>query len=417
MMRPLRSSGIRVRLHPTLRSLLLSLLLIQGLYGSGCTRNDVEGPAEAAGMPPSVANGEERPGRRALLSPEQAAQLNIETVRLEKARKTFRIRAAGEAVASPERIAVISAPVDGRVSRIHAQAGERVEPGMLLLELESLEFSSLAAAFLEAAAEQEYFSLQVERLTVLSGQSITPQSSLERASADLARASARLEAARARLRAIGVDEGQMSRWAEGSEEIPSALPLRSPVGGQIQTHEVDAGQAVHAYDRLMEIVDPAEVLIRGFVDPEERSFLNEGAGVTVRPSGPAGLVSQSVNSTIATIHPGLDPRYRSVVVNSVVATRDHWPVIGQTVQVEYVARTPEAVFTLPLSALHYDGENAAVFVRRGEREFISREVSILRTLQQEVIVSSGDLAEGEEVAVSQVFSLKALSRFEEYAEE
>ena len=71
---------------------------------------------------------------------------------------------------------------------------------------------------------------------------------------------------------------------------------------------------------------------------------------------------------------------------------------------------------LPLSAVQYEGEQATVFVWLDPLTFEKRPVEIERMAEDAVIVAAG-LMEGEEVATSQVFSLKALGRYAQYAEE
>jgi cobalt-zinc-cadmium efflux system membrane fusion protein len=55
-------------------------------------------------------------------------------------------------------------------------------------------------------------------------------------------------------------------------------------------------------------------------------------------------------------------------------------------------------------------------VRRDSLRYEKRPVSLARSSGEYSIVREG-LAEGEEIAVSQLFTLKALSRFEQFSEE
>ena len=71
---------------------------------------------------------------------------------------------------------------------------------------------------------------------------------------------------------------------------------------------------------------------------------------------------------------------------------------------------------LPLSAVQYEGEQAIIFVRRDPLTYEKRPITVDRLTEDQVIVAEG-LDEGEEVAVTQIFSLKALGRYELYAEE
>ena len=76
----------------------------------------------------------------------------------------------------------------------------------------------------------------------------------------------------------------------------------------------------------------------------------------------------------------------------------------------------ENVLSVPVSALTYEGNQPIVFVKKGDRQFEKREIS-LREIRDNYVVLQSELQVGEQVAVTQVFSLKALSRYEQIAEE
>ena len=60
-------------------------------------------------------------------------------------------------------------------------------------------------------------------------------------------------------------------------------------------------------------------------------------------------------------------------------------------------------------------QEAAVFVRRAPLKYEKRVVQIERMTQDRAVISRG-LQPGEEIAITQVFSLKALERFEQFAD-
>lgn len=70
---------------------------------------------------------------------------------------------------------------------------------------------------------------------------------------------------------------------------------------------------------------------------------------------------------------------------------------------------------IPFSALTYDGNDPIVFVKKGEGIYEKRIIKVMEVGEENVFVSSG-LLEGEKVAVSQLFSLKSLSRYDMIAE-
>ncbi len=325
---------------------------------------------------------------------------------------SYTIPLPGTVEAAPGHVAQVSAPISGRVASVHAHDGDRVRAGDTLLELESLEYANLVANFAEARAEETYAEQQAARLETLVEEGISPQRMLEKAVADLERARATTQAAMARLRALGLPAGRVQPTALGQSPTNSLLPIVSPIDGIIEFHGVELGQSVLAYSQMLRIVDNSSVLIKGFVPPDDAADLRVGTPVRIVESG--GL-SRSLETRIAGINPSVDAVSRSVVVNIISTTDAGWPRIGQTVQLIIQAASAEPVLSIPLSAVVYDGASATVYVQQPDGGFTARRISVVRTNPESVIVGSG-LAAGEVVAVSNVFSLKALDRLSQYAE-
>jgi len=104
-----------------------------------------------------------------------------------------------------------------------------------------------------------------------------------------------------------------------------------------------------------------------------------------------------------------------VVLNSIVATENNWPLVGQSVRLTYEAQPEENTISIPIEAVQYEQSDATVFVQISETKYEKRTVDIARITDEHAILSGG-LKPGEKVAVTQVFSLKALERFEQFAD-
>src|SRR5690606_31711587 len=91
-------------------------------------------------------------------------------------------------------------------------------------------------------------------------------------------------------------------------------------------------------------------------------------------------------------------------------------VPGQSVELDVATAARAPAVLVPLAAIAYEGDDAVVFVRRDAQTFERRTLTLGRIGERDAVVVDG-LRPGEEVAVSQVFSLKALGRYAQYAEE
>ena len=316
----------------------------------------------------------------------------------------------GTVTPSPEAFAVVSAPIGGRIVRIGAHEGEAVRAGQTIALIESLDLAALAGDYLEARAEADYQRQQVERYGPLVEKRITARSVLDKARVDLQRADALVQAARARLSAAGVSDAMLERTATDGRAV---VAVTAPRSGTIQEHRIDLGQSVNAYDELATIVNSAEVLVRGFVSPDEAARVRPGDAVMVYlPNDPERPVAARVTS----VQPAADDAHRAVAVNVRVPTPNRELVPGQSVELNITTAATTPAVLVPTSAIVYEGDDATVFVRQDARTFERRVVTLGRVGGEDVVVTDG-LEDGEEIAASQVFSLKALGRYAQYGEE
>jgi cobalt-zinc-cadmium efflux system membrane fusion protein len=392
------------------------LILLSLLFLGSCSSDT--GPEETTadpGTPPSLSENVAQE-QVVQLTEQQAKDLDIEVYTVKKDQINFSINAPGQVFAAPERISVVSSPINGRVSEIYVHEGDRVQKGDPLLNLESLEFANLVGDYLEATAEVTYQEQQVERLKVLTEEKISPERSLQRSQADLRRAKTKQSASLARLRAVGITNEQVQKWDPFTSDPKSELTIHAPISGVLNQHLIDLGTSVNSYDKLLDIIDNTEVLVKGFVSAADAPFVQKGTPVVITQKTEGSTPQQQrIEGTVTSVNPALDEANKSLVLNSIVPTKDNWPIVGQSVRMRYSAQPSDSSFTIPLSAIQFEEQDAAVFVQRSPREYVKRVVEVERMTDDRAVIGSG-LKPGEKIAVSQVFSLKALERFEQFAD-
>jgi cobalt-zinc-cadmium efflux system membrane fusion protein len=155
------------------------------------------------------------------------------------------------------------------------------------------------------------------------------------------------------------------------------------------------------------------VLVRGYVSPEDAMFINPGDSVSIlRRQDDSFNMRAVVNS----VNPGLDESNRSVIVNIVLNTKNNWPKPGENLNLSILTSSQKEVLTVPMDALTYEGNDPIVFVQKSESVFEKRKLDVQEFRDKYAVVRSG-LDKNERIAVNQIFSLKALSRFDKIAEE
>lgn len=359
------------------------------------------------------------------LSEEQAKELNIEIFNTESKAVDLIVSCPGDVSPAPDRSSIISAPISGIVNQIKAHEGEYVTKGQLLMVIESLDFINMVSEYMQAKQEVEYLAIELSRLAKLRESNISSKSDYDKMKNSYWKAGNDLQISRSKLKSIGLSDKETSdlecKFLESVDDLKKIngdkcetnLKIRAPISGYIDMHYVDLGQAVTTYDRMMTIIGTDKVLIRGYLSPGDAELVDPGDKVTITTSKET---NRSIETVVHTKNPSLDPSNKAVTLNIYANTKSNWPYPGQNVRLEVLTKTKAEMVYVPVSAIAYFGETPIVFVKAGEGKFEKREIKLGRISESIAIVLEG-LKAGEEVAVSEIFTLKSLAKFEEFAEE
>ncbi|KAA3614137.1 MAG: efflux RND transporter periplasmic adaptor subunit [Calditrichaeota bacterium] len=388
---------------------LLSLALLVTIISCGQNETAVEKEVET--LPPSMRSDDEGLINYVTLTNEQAENLKIKTEVVQKSFAVYPINASAVVEPSPDHVSIISAPIEGLIVKIYAHKGDPVKKGQVLLELESLEFADLIASLIRSSAEEKFRKNNFQRMQSLYDQKIKSRRELEQSENEYERARASARASVARLLAVGLTQKEIQAWQEDPDRHPH-LAIRADRSGWMTEHLVEHGQAVNRYDRMGMIVNTDKLLVKGYVSPEDADFIDPEIDVTIslRKSE-----NKQLKTKIHSIVPVLDEQNRSVVVNAFVTNPDSWLTPGRNVRMQIEGSTAEKVIHISKNGLLIFGDQPTVFVKVSDNKFEQRPIKIAQDTGSRTVVYSG-LTAGEEIAVSQVFSLKALAKYTEEPE-
>ncbi len=390
---------------------ILWLIGIVGLVFS-CGKEKPVSVPENIPLPPSLRSSSGTKIQFVTLDSSLAHRLNIRTETIRKKIHTMRFPVPAVVEPDPDHYFIISSPVEGRVIEIAHFEGDRVQKGQLLFKIQSVLFANQLAELLQSEADLKYYQNTYHRLQVLAKQKITTERALQKAEADYLRARALNQAARAKIRALGIPEKEITAiLTHGSKE--PYLPIYAPAAGVITRLHIQQGQPITFEEQLCAITDFSQLRVAGYISPDELALVAVGDSVEIYQKSAAGL---AITGTIYSINPSLEPQHKSILVFVKISPKDNWPLPGQNVRMTIFARTQRPVVALPLNAVEFEKESPFVFVKHSLFKYEKRPVRIQRIVGTKVIIASG-LQEGEAVAINQIFTLKALSRFEEFAED
>jgi membrane fusion protein, heavy metal efflux system len=391
---------------------LFSLLLglIMNLPSCGNKTETTQKESSETDSPPSVSGI--RPENLVKLSEKELAELKIQTIPVTSSLHKYSIAVPGVVFPAPNHISIISTPIDGRISKISVQEGQQVRMGQEIFSIESLEFGNMVSEYLQAVSEETFQTSRLQRMEQLVEQTISSKSELDRAKSDFQRAKTSVIAAVSKLKAIGVPDKEINAF-KTAESIDPTLKIHSPINGVLDQRSVELGQSVNALQILARVLDISHVLVRGYVSPEDARFISPGDSVKI--SRRQNDVFE-MNAVVTSINPGLDLENRSVVINILLATDESWPKPGENLHLSIATLTRTEVITIPMEAVTYEGNDPIVFVKISEKVFEKRKVDVQEFRDKFAVIRKG-LDKNEQLAVTQIFSLKALSRFDKIAEE
>ncbi len=382
-----------------LAALLAALMLVPSACNSGGEEQAEETHAEAgehAGD--GHAEGEEHAEDARVTLAEAAyrtAQIRVEPVGTEAvAAASGGLQVPGQVEFEPERVAMVSPRVAGRVERLTVVEGDRVRAGQTVALLTSPTYLTAQNDLVQA----------VRRAELLAG------------TQDEQGARALAEAARRRLRLLGVGDAAISRITS-SGEISPLLPVPAPFAGSIVEKYALAGTAVEPGTPLFKIADLSAVDVVAEVPERSMPLLRIGQRAAIAiPAYPA----LRFEGRVERLRDQLDPTTRTVktIIHVPNPERALRPGMFANVTLDAAAgatgSAPAAVLTIPESAVVTDGDERYVFVEVGPRSFERREV-VVESLSppgstlpagSRVAVRSG-LTAGERIAVSGAFTLKS----------
>lgn len=390
----------------------LILIVVVVIFAScGNQTNPTQKEAANSDTPPSISGV--KAADLIKLTEKEQGELKIQSQPVSSSVQNYRITVPGVVFPASNHISIISTPIDGRISKISVQEGHSVKTGEELFSIESLEYGNMVSEYLQAVSEEAFQTSRLQRMEQLVEQTISSKSELDRARSDYQRAKTIAIAAVSKLKAIGVPDKEINAF-KTAESIDPTLKIHSPISGILDQRSVELGQSVNALQTLARVLDISEhVLVRGYVSPEDAMFINPGDSVSIlRRQDDSFNMRAVVNS----VNPGLDESNRSVIVNIVLNTKNNWPKPGENLNLSILTSSQKEVLTVPMDALTYEGNDPIVFVQKSESVFEKRKLDVQEFRDKYAVVRSG-LDKNERIAVNQIFSLKALSRFDKIAEE
>ena len=321
------------------------------------------------------------------------AGIRTEPVAVQPIRAQFSVSATIQP--NRDRYAHVAPRIPGRILSVPAKAGDKVQGGQVLAQLDSVEMGEAHSAYLQAASHESLARAEFERADRLFKEQVIPEKEHLRARSEFEKARAAAQAAADKLRMMGVT-------ASRSGAAQSSFAVVAPFAGTITEKEAVIGELAQPDKSLFTVADLSTVWIEANLNERDLARVTTGASAEVtvqaypeeRFRGKVVYVSGSVDKESRTI------RARIEVPNPGGKLK---PEMFATARIE--AETVGKGITVPAEAISLVDGKKVVFVQEIDG-FESREVEMGEDVGGRQVVKAG-LHEGDKVVTAGAYALKA----------
>lgn len=318
-----------------------------------CQHAQSEGPAE----------GEARPSRRLEPGSPRLKYVKIETV--QEATAAALVGLTGRIGFNEDRTQRVASPIDGRVTALLVQPGDKVKVGQPLIELSSPTVGPLQADALKAAQDLALAQKSGERGRKLMADGAISTKELYQIEADLRKATSDVARTTAQLRALGIS----------ATEPAVAVSLRARIDGTVVERPALVGQELRADAgaALVTITDLNTVWVLADAYEQDLTLVQVGARVNVHvPAYP----SESFAGKVVHIHDTVDPETRTVKVRCLLDNPGGRLKPEMFAKVELSSPEGPKAIVIPTMAVLNDGDQSIVLVVGEDQVFKSAKVQV-----------------------------------------
>ncbi len=340
------------------------------------------------------------------LSAEAQRRAGIVIEEVKPGKVEVQIKATGTVQPIDSRIVHLRPLARGRVMRVLARIGDRVEKDQVLAHFDNIEAGELSSQTDAARAELQRIRIQLansrrkaERARNLLEVGAVPAKEYEAAESE---ARALEEAVRAQQSTLAGIETRLKRFGTSFNGDASMTTIRAPFAGVVIKTEAAPGDVIDSGSILFSVADLSRVYVEAQVYEKDlgRIRINQSAFITVDTY--AGEVFEARVTAIKDI---LNPQTRTAAVRCELANPGGKLKLEMFANLAIPTTDTHMALTVPSEAVQTINRRQVVFVRKADLHFEAREVQVLGDGTRLEI--GGGLKEGEPVVVKGAFQLKS----------
>ena len=286
--------------------------------------------------------------------------------------------------------AMVGSSLEGRVVSISAIAGQTVQIGQSVAEIESPKIESFQREIRDLIAGLRLDKQLLQGAQEASTSGAIPMARLLELQTSLFQRETALTIAKAKWKGLGLESSDFERMIANPDVNPSVrLSLRSPISGTILHTDLTVGKFVNLKEHVLEVIDLSTLWLRIDILEKDLSRIQVGDAVEFYPTSGSG---KPILGTLEVIEKSLDPvtHLATAWVDLPNGTLQIAPLLpGMTGQVKIGAQSTVPKLSIPKSALVRDGAERFVLVEQERNE----KASVFRKIPLAIGAQSGGMCE------------------------
>jgi len=312
------------------------------------------------------------------------------------------LHAFGRLVVPWNNHALVGSSLEGRVVSISAIAGQGVQIGQSVAEIESPKIESFQREIRDLIAGLRLDQQLLQGAQEASTSGAIPMARLLELQASLFQRETALTIAKAKWRGLGLEGSDFERMVS-NPDVPTSvrLSLRSPISGTILHTDLTVGKFVNLKEHILEVIDLSRLWLRIDILEKDISRIQVGDPVEFFPTSGLG---KPIAGSLGVIEKSLDPvtHLATAWVDLPMDTSQIASLLpGMTGQVKIGTQSTAARLSIPKSALVRDGAERFVLVEqeRNAKASVFRKIPLAIGEQSGGIceVTRGELVPGDRV--------------------
>ena len=339
------------------------------------------------------------------LSPEAVERAGITFTEVAAGAALGGVRAPGVVEPNAYKQIVVTPLVSGRLTRVTAELGQRVQRGQTIAQIFSPELAEAQTRYVSARAELTAHDQKLARTEQLVHIGAASRQELERVHAEHTARRAEVQSAASRLQLLGLSAGAIEGLDPG-QAADATTSVPAPIAGVITQRAANVGTNVDQSTQLFTVVDLSTVWV--VADLYEKDFARVRVGSTAIITT-AAYPDLALPGRVSYIDPQVSTATRTAKVRVEVPNARHELRFGMYVEVLLAgegggASTP----MVPRTAVQNVGDRTVVYlvVPKEPGTFVERELRLGMSDGDHVTVLDG-VKPGDLIVGTGSFSVRA----------